>query len=109
MEEAVAELGVMEARKVPWPMIPSIYTDYEGTDGDGQTWDVKSPRSATPDGKVFNAKDVLTGMQKDFNLGENIILDDRNITLKEIQELYRRLKATGQGGRVVWWPTDPSP
>jgi hypothetical protein len=109
IEEAIAELGVMEARKVPWPITPSTDTDYEGTDGDGQRWDVKSPRSATPDGKVFNAEAVVTGMQKDFDLGENIILDNRNISLNEIRELYGQLKANGQDGRIVWWPTDPNP
>lgn len=109
MEEAVAQLGTMEMGKVPWPLTPSTENDYEGTDPNGQAWDVKAPRSATPDGQVFDAKDVVDGMQKDFDLGENIILDDRNITLKEIQELYEQLKAKGQSGRVVWWPIDPKP
>jgi hypothetical protein len=109
IEEAIAELGVMEVGRVPWPMTPSTNPKYEGTDPSGQKWDVKSPQSVTLDGKVFDVEEVLTGMQKDFNLGENIILDDRSITIKEIRELYRRLKASGQGGRVVWWPTDPNP
>lgn len=107
MEEAVAELGVMEAGKVPWPITPSTNTDYEGTDPNGQTWDVKSPRSVTPNDK-FNADDMVGKMQKDFRKGENIIVDDRNIKPKEIQQLYERLKAKRQDNRVVWWPTDPT-
>jgi len=108
IEEAVAELGAMETRKVPWPIIPSTSTRYEGTDPNGQRWDVKSPRSVTPDGNVFNAVDLLEGMQKDFDNSENIILDDRNITLKEIQQLYELLKAHGLDSRVIWWPIDPN-
>ena len=108
MEEAVAELGVMEAGKVPWPIAPSTDTKYEGIDPNGQTWDVKSPRSATPDGKVFNADKAVKKMQRDFDEGENIILDDRYITLKEIQELYKRLRDSRQDDRVVWWPIDPT-
>ena len=108
MEEAVAELGVMEVGKVLWPIAPSTDTKYEGIDPNGQIWDVKSPRSATPNGKVFNADKAVKKMQRDFDEGENIILDDRYITLKEIQELYKRLRANGQDGRVVWWPTDPT-
>jgi hypothetical protein len=109
MEEATAQLGAMEMGKVPWPITPSTNTDYEGTDPTGQTWDVKSPLSVAPNGKVFSADDVLGKIQKDFSWGENIILDNRKITPKEIQELYERVKAKGQDGRVVWWPTDPNP
>ncbi len=108
MEEAAAQLGAMEMGKVSWPIVPSTSTDYEGTDPNGQTWDVKSYRSVTPDGNFFNADEQIKGMQKDFDLGENIIIDDRNITRKDIQVLYKRLKARGQDGRVVWWPTDPT-
>ena len=108
MEEAVVELGAMETGKVSWPITPSTDTRYEGTDPNGQKWDVKSPRSATPDGKVFNANDVLEGMRKDFDNNENIILDDRNITSKEIQQLYELLKAKGLDSRVIWWPTNPT-
>ena len=108
IEEAVAELGAMETGKVPWPITPSTDTRYEGTDPNGQKWDVKSPRLATPDGKVFNANDVLEGMRKDFDNNENIILDDRNITSKEIQQLYELLKAKGLDSRVIWWPTNPT-
>jgi hypothetical protein len=109
MEEAVAELGATEMGKVLWPLIPSTNPNYEAIDPNGQTWDVKSPRSATPNGTLFNAYAVAKGMQKDFGNGEKIILDDRNITPKEIQELYKQLKASGESGRVIWWPTDPTP
>jgi hypothetical protein len=108
MEEAVAELGAMETGKIPWPITPSTSTDYEGTDPTGQTWDVKSPLSVTPNGRPFNADDMVEKMQKDFSKGENIILDTRNLTPKEIQQLYERLKARRQDGRVVWWPGDPT-
>jgi hypothetical protein len=109
MEEAVVALGAMEMGKVPWPLMPSTNPHYEAVDPNGQTWDVKSPLSVTPNGTLFNIDEVVKGMQKDFGKGEKVILDDRNITLKEIQKLYRRLKANGEDGRVIWWPTDPTP
>src|SRR5262249_25557365 len=110
MQEAIAEVGTMETGLVNWPIIPSTSTDYEGTDPYGQSWDVKAPRSTTPKGKpIFDAAKEANKMQKDFHLGENIIIDDRYITPKEIQELYMRLKAKGQDGKVVWWPIDPNP
>ncbi len=46
-------------------------------------------------------------MQKDFDNNEKIIIDDRNITSEERQELYERLKADGDDGRVIWWPFAP--
>jgi hypothetical protein len=109
MEEAVAELGAMEMGKVPWPITPSTDTKYEGTDRNGQKWDVKAPQSTNPKGKyIFNADKEAGKMQKDFDNNENIIIDNRNITSKEIQELYERLKAKGQDDRAVWWPTNPT-
>ena len=105
----MAQLGVMELGKVLWPITPSTNPKYEGTDPNGQTWDVKGPLSVKPNGDLFDADSEVENMQKDFNLGENIILDDRNMTPNEMQELYERLKAKGQDGRVVWWPTDPIP
>src|SRR5579859_7783337 len=65
MEEAVVELGVMEVGKVSWPITPSTDPKYEGTDPNGQRWDVKSPKSATPDSKVFDADIEVENMQKD--------------------------------------------
>jgi len=108
MEEAIAELGVMEIGKVSWPLMPSTDSKYESTDRSGQKWDVKAPRSTTPKGKPnFDAAKEAVKMQKDFNLGENIIIDDRNITPKERRELYKQLKARRNDGKVVWWPFTP--
>jgi hypothetical protein len=108
MEEAVAQLGVMETGKVPWPITPSTNTDYEGTDPTGQTWDVKAPRSTNPKGKViFDTAKEVNKMKKDFDNNEKIIIDDRNITPEERKELYEQLKAHGNGSRVVWWPFTP--
>jgi hypothetical protein len=108
MEEAVAELGVMEMGKVPWPITPSTDTKYEGTDPNGQKWDVKAPRLTNPKGKyIFNVAKEVSKMQKDFDNSENIIIDDRNISPKERQELYEQLKAHGNDSRVVWWPFTP--
>lgn len=110
MEEAVAELGAMEMGLVLWPMAPSTNTDYEGTDLHGQAWDVKAPRSTTPEGKpIFNAAKEADKMRKDFDNNEKVIIDDRNITPEERKELYEQLKTDGNDGRVVWWPIDPKP
>ncbi len=109
IDEAIVELGAMEMGLVDGPMTPSTNRDYEATDSHGQKWDVKSPRSTTPNGQpIFDADKIVDGMQKDFAKGEKIILDDSNITPKEIQELYERLKSKGQDGDVIWWPNTPT-
>lgn len=108
MEEAVAELGAMEMGLVDWPITASTSTDYEGTDPHEQAWDVKAPRSTTPEGKPsFNAAKEVIKMKKDFDNNEKIIIDDRKITPEERKELYKQLKAYGNDSRVVWWPFTP--
>lgn len=108
IEESVAELGAMETGLVDWPITASTSTDYEGTDPHGQAWDVKAPRSTTPEGKpIFNATKEVIKMKKDFDNNENIIIDDRKITPEERKELYKQLKAYGKDSRVVWWPFNP--
>lgn len=109
IDEAEAEMGVMEQGKIPFPLTPSLKPDYEGTDPTGKDWDVKSFYSSTPDGQVFDPSDALAKLQKDFDKGENVIIDDRNITPTETNELYKLLKSNGQDGKVIWWPNEPTP
>ena len=102
-------MGIMEQGKAPWPFTPSTNSSYDATDGNGVDWDVKAYRSVDTNGKPFDPQKTVEKMQKDFGKGEKVILDDRLLTSKEVQKLYKELKKTGQDGDVIWWPDGPTP
>ena len=108
MEEAVVELGAMEMGLIDGPMTPSDSPKFEATDAHNQKWDVKSPKSTNPLGQpTFNAAKEASRMQKDFDNGEKIIIDDSNITPAQRKELLDQLKANGNDDKVIWWPFAP--
>ena len=37
------------------------------------------------------------------------IIDNRNITPAETDELYELLKSNGQDSKAIWWPNNPTP
>ena len=108
-EEAEVEMGVMEEGKAAWPFVPSTDPSYEATDGNGQKWDAKGYRTVDTNGNAFDPEKTLKKMQKDFNKDENIILDTRKLTQKEIDDLQKVLKRNKQDNRVLWWPDEPTP
>jgi len=108
IEEAEAGMGAMEAGLVPWPLTPSQQARYDVSDPTGTQWDVKSYRSVNTDGHPYNAADTAQKLQKDFNKGEKIIFDDRQLTQKEIDDTYEELKKRNQENDVVWWPIQPT-
>jgi hypothetical protein len=106
--EAEAELGAMEEGLAPWPFTPSLDPRYEGIDANGQAWDVKSFRSIDTNGTPFSTKAALKKIQKDVDNNEKVILDDRQLTQKEIDALLETLKKAKLDKEVVWWPTTPT-
>ena len=109
MDEAEAQLGVMEEGKVSWPLTPSTDSAYESTDPYRKSWDVKRYRSIDSDGKVYDPVDTVDKLeQKDFANGEKVIFDDSLLTPKEINDTYEEFKRRGLDRNVVWWPTQPS-
>lgn len=105
--EARAMLGAMEKGKVPWPFSPSVDPTYEGTDGSGQKWDVKSYRSVDSAGNPFDSDKARDMVRREKARGEKVILDDSQLTPREIAELQEKLVGAGLDGDVVWWPHEP--
>lgn len=108
IEEAMAEMGVMEDGQVPWPLTPSQDPTYDVLDPTGQKWDEKSYRSVDTNGNPYNAANTAQKLGKDINKGEKIIFDDSQLTQQEIDDTYKELKSRGTDKDVIWWPTKPT-
>lgn len=108
IEEAMAEMGVMENGQVPWPLTPSLDPVYDAVDPTGQKWDEKSYRSVDTNGDPYNPAKTARKLAKDINRGEKIIFDDSQLTQQEIDETSKELKKNGMEKDVIWWPTQPT-
>lgn len=109
IDDAMAELAVMEEGEVPWPLTQSTDPAYEATDPTGQKWDVKKYPHVDTNGHVYDPVNTVDKLQKDFGKGEKVIFDDSGLSQKEIDDTYRELQRRGQDGNIVWWPTEPTP
>jgi DNA-binding transcriptional MerR regulator len=110
IEEAMAEMGVMEGGQVEWPLTPSS-TDpsYDVADPSGQKWDEKSYRSIDSNGNTYDPQKTVQDLRrKDIRKGEKIIFDDSKLTQQEIDDTEQELKNNGLDKDVIWWPTKPS-
>ena len=108
IEEAMAEMGVMEDGQTPWPLTPSQDPSHDATDPTGQKWDEKSYRSVDTNGNPYNPAKTAQKLVKDINKGEKIIFDDSQLTQQEIDDTYNELKKNGTDKDVIWWPTKPT-
>lgn len=72
-----------------------------------QKWDVKSPWSTPPgNGKgAFDLDTTIKKMDREFARdGNNFILDRRNLTDSDVQDLRRALDNGNNQYKVEWYP-----
>lgn len=85
-------------------------------DGKGQAWDMKGAHSDWPPDvpeKVRNSgpfKDAYTEqwfrdtVQGQFDKGRNVIMDTRNASAADIENMKSIVAKEGWGGRIIWYP-----
>jgi hypothetical protein len=105
MEEAETLLGAAEAGDLPWPLTPSTDPRYEATDANNQKWDVKAWRSGMK--PRFNVNKALTTIQDEVGKGENVLINDTYMSVKDRDDLNQAIKAAGLESHVIWWPVSP--
>jgi hypothetical protein len=108
IEEAMAEMGVMEDGQIPWPLTPSLDPVYDVIDSTGEHWDEKSYRSVDINGNSYDPAQTAQKLEKDIDKGEKIIFNDSRLTQKEINKTYEELKKNGTDTKVIWWPIQPT-
>ncbi len=105
-EEAEAALGLEEQGALRGPVRRSTNPGEDFVDGAGQSWDVKAFRSQVPGRRgAFNLADAVTKIRQELRLGENVILDTRNMTSGDAGVLKQAIEELAEaGGRVLFWP-----
>ena len=78
----------------------------EFIDDSGQAWDVKGFHSQVPPGAkgAFTLEDAMKSIKRELALGENVMVDTRNMTAKHVDELREAVRAAGEERRVLFWP-----
>lgn len=75
----------------------------EFIDGDGETWDVKGPRSGSGAGS-YKLKDTIELIEDELNEGHNVIIDATKMKAEHIVELRAEIESRGWTPRVRWYP-----
>lgn len=69
----------------------------------GQKWDVKAFNSQYAP-KGYNLNDAMTNIKKSLAANENVMLDTRNLTVTDLQELISEIAKQGLSDKVLTWP-----
>lgn len=77
----------------------------EFIDSDGTKWDIKGFNSDFPPKKGgFRLDKALTQIEKEFDKGENVILDTTKMSRQHIEELRKAIEEKNMGDKILWWP-----
>jgi hypothetical protein len=105
-EEAEAALGLEERGQLSGPVTRSADPSADFVDGAGRPWDVKAFRSSVPGRRgAFDLTKTVTKIRQELRLGENVILDTRNLTSAHTSALKQAVQQLAEsGGKVLFWP-----
>lgn len=104
--EAEVGLGLEESGQVPGPIRRSENPGEEFIDGAGQAWDVKAYRSEAPNGRrVFDLDRSVNQVRSEVRLGENVMIDTRNLDAADAQALRDAVAADPSlADNVLFYP-----
>lgn len=104
--EAEVGLGLEEAGQVPGPIRRSDNPGEEFVDASGQAWDVKAYRSEAPNGRrVFDLDRSVNQVRSEVRLGENVMIDTRNLDAADAQALRDAVAADPSiADNVLFYP-----
>ncbi|WP_308916319.1 hypothetical protein [Jannaschia sp. LMIT008] len=95
-------LGLEERGEVPGPIRRDPTGGAEFIDADGVEWDVKAYNSNFPNG--FDPARVEEQLDLSRRLGENVMIDTRNISAADMNTLRQIVGDNGFGEIVRFWP-----
>jgi hypothetical protein len=90
-QEAIVGIALEAAGKLPGPIVREQSGKSEFVDANGQRWDVKAFTSKYPKRK---------------GVGENVILDTRDLDVADQRALQREISKNGWNNRVLWYPPE---
>jgi len=104
--EAEVGLGLEEAGQVPGPITRSTNPGEEFVDASGQAWDVKAFRSEVPGSRGgFTVDSAMTSIRREVQVGENVMVDTRNMTPAHVTQLREAIAADPSlAGKVLFYP-----
>jgi hypothetical protein len=104
--EAEVGLGLEKSGALPGPITRDPSGRAEFIDADGQKWDVKAFNSNfKPRKGGYDLKKSLTKIEGEFNEGENVILDTKDLKPEHVAELKAAIEAKGWADKILWYPT----
>ena len=95
-------LGLEERGEVPGPITRDPTGGAEFIDANGVEWDVKAYNSNFPNG--FQPERIEQQLEMSRRLGENIMLDTRNLSSADLSKLREIVDAKDMGENVRFWP-----
>lgn len=102
--ERTAGLTLERQGDLPGPIVRDPTGNAEFIDTTGQKWDVKSFNSNFPERKGgFNLERDLGKIEKEFNQGENVILDTTDLKPDDASALRNAIEQKGWSDRIRWY------
>jgi hypothetical protein len=103
--EAVVGLGLEKSGALPGPITRDPSGRAEFIDANGKKWDVKAFNSNfKPRKGGYDLKKSLTKIEGEFNEGENVILDTKDLKPEHVAELKAAIEAKGWADKILWYP-----
>ncbi|MFK7871114.1 MAG: hypothetical protein AB8B58_17985 [Roseobacter sp.] len=95
-------LGLEERGEIPGPIRRDPTGGAEFIDADGVEWDVKAYNSNFPNG--FNVSRIEQQLDMSRRLGENVMIDTRNLSPSDLSSLRNLVDENDFGEIVRFWP-----
>jgi hypothetical protein len=106
-QEAIVGIALEAAGKLPGPIVREQSGKSEFVDANGQRWDVKAFTSKYPKRKGgFVLGKAVEKLKREFAVGENVILDTRDLDVADQRALQREISKNGWNNRVLWYPPE---
>ena len=105
MQEARTALGLEKTGQLPSPVRRDPTGAADFIDGRNVLWDVKNFNSNFPPSQGgYDLNDSMTRINRELQLGENIIVSTENLSAEATTELHGAVEDAGIGDRVLFWP-----
>jgi hypothetical protein len=104
--EAEVGLGLEDSGHLRGPITRDPSGRAEFIDADGKKWDVKAFNSNfKPRKGGYDLKNSLKKIQGEFDAGENVILDTKDLKPEHVAELKAAIEERGWSDKILWYPT----
>jgi WXG100 family type VII secretion target len=102
LRESGVGLALEGRGQLPGPITRYPTPAAEFTDATGQAWDIKTFNSSYPNG--FELPTAMRDIQREIRLGENVIVDTKDMSAAHVTALRDAVQAAGLEAKVLWYP-----